>query len=304
VALSRELGHVFLWAVALAGALLFATADWRSHAQLPIPRTEVAAATVGREIAVVGGYLGNGSSTNQVDFYAPATNRWRRGPNLPAQVNHAAATTSRGRLYVLGGYGAEKRGFELTGSRWRRLTLPASRAAAGAAAIRGTIYLVGGVGAGGLARTMLAYDTKRRRWHARQGPTPREHLAVATARGRVYAIAGRTSGLDTNLELVESWAPGELRWRRETPVPEARGGTGAAAVGRAIVSVGGEAPGGTIRAVFAYDVVRRAWRRLENLPTPRHGVGVAAFGGSVYVIGGGPEPGLFVSSANESLRVG
>src|SRR5206468_3065190 len=99
---------------------------------------------------------------------------------------------------------------------------------------------------------------------------------------------------------VDSWAPGEKRWRREAPVPQARGGTGAAAVGKTIVSVGGEAPSGTLRAVYAYDTVRRRWSRLADLPTPRHGLGVAALGGRVYVIGGGPKPGLFVSDANES----
>jgi N-acetylneuraminic acid mutarotase len=303
VALSHEPGCVVLGVVALLG-LPAAAADWRSHAPLPIPRTEVAAATVAGRIIVVGGYLGNGSSTNEVDVYSPSSNSWRRGPNLPAQVNHAAATTSGGLLYVLGGYGAERSGFVLNGSRWRRLTLPAKRAAAGAAAIRGTVYVVGGVGPAGLARTTLAYDTKRRRWHTVPGPTPREHLAVAAARGRIYAIAGRTRGLDTNLELVESWAPGERRWRREAPVPDARGGTGAAVVGRTIVSVGGEAIGGTIPTVYGYDVVRRSWRRLDDLPTPRHGLGVTSYRGSVYVIGGGPEPGLFVSGANESLALG
>jgi len=69
------------------------------------------------------------------------------------------------------------------------------------------------------------------------------------------------------------------------------------------VSVGGEAPSGTLAKVYAFDVVRRRWRRLADLPTPRHGLGVAAFGRSVYAIGGGPRPGLFVSDANESLLV-
>jgi N-acetylneuraminic acid mutarotase len=87
-------------------------------------------------------------------------------------------------------------------------------------------------------------------------------------------------------------------------VPESRGGTGAAAVGGTIVSVGGEAPSGTLAKVYAYDIARRRWRRLADLPTPRHGLGVAAFGDRVYVIGGGPQPGLHVSDANESLRVG
>jgi hypothetical protein len=50
--------------------------------------------------------------------------------------------------------------------------------------------------------------------------------------------------------------------------------------------------------------VRRRWHRLADLPTPRHGLGVAALGGIVYVIGGGPQPGLYVSDSNESLRVG
>ena len=98
---------------------------------------------------------------------------------------------------------------------------------------------------------MLAYDSSTRRWRTLPGPRARQHLAVAAARGRIYAIAGRTSGLDTNFALVESWAPGEKRWRREAPVPEARGGTGAAVVGGRIVSVGGEAPGGTVRSVYA-----------------------------------------------------
>jgi hypothetical protein len=87
-------------------------------------------------------------------------------------------------------------------------------------------------------------------------------------------------------------------------VPDARGGTGAAVIGTTIVSVGGEAPSGTLRGVYAYDVVRRSWSRLPDLPTPRHGLGVAALGRTVYVIGGGPQPGLYVSDANESLHVG
>jgi N-acetylneuraminic acid mutarotase len=277
---------------------------WSAHAPLPVPRTEVAATTVGREIVVAGGFLENGGSSRRVDFYAPGSDTWRSGPDLPAGVNHAAATVARGRLYVVGGYGAERSAFVLLGDRWQTLSLPAPRAAAGAAALNGTVYVVGGVGEGGNARSMLAYDTISGRWRTLPGPRPRQHLAVAATRGRIYAIAGRTSGLNTNFTLVESWAPGEKQWRREAPVPEARGGTGAAAIGSTIVSVGGEAPGGTVRSVYAYDVARRRWHRLANLPTPRHGLGVAALGGVVYVIGGGPQPGLYVSAANESLRVG
>src|SRR5215218_764024 len=118
--------------------------QWRTHAPLPVPRTEVAAAPLGREIAVVGGFLENGGSSRRVDFYAPASDGWRSGPELPAAVNHAAAAVARGRLYVLGGYGAERSAFVLDGAGWRTLRLPGSRAAAGAAALNGTVYVVGG----------------------------------------------------------------------------------------------------------------------------------------------------------------
>jgi N-acetylneuraminic acid mutarotase len=293
--------------VALVGSGLISLsvggATWQSHAPMPVPRTEVAAATLGDEIAVAGGYVASGGSSNAVDLYSPAADAWRRGPDLPAGVNHAAAAVSRGKLYVLGGYGAERSAFVLSSGAWETLRLPAPRAAAGAAALRAVVYVVGGVGENGNARSMLAYDTRTGRWRTLPGPSPRQHLAVTATRGRIYAIAGRVTGLNTNFRLVESWAPGERRWRRETPVPGARGGTGAAAVGNTIVSAGGEAPGGTVASVYAYDVLRKRWRRLPDLATPRHGLGVTAFRGSVYVIGGGPQPGLFVSDANESLKI-
>ena len=293
-----------LLGAALAALVLGGADQWRPHAPLPAPRTEVAAATLGKEIAIVGGYVASGGSSNQVDLYSPAADTWRRGPDLPAGVNHATAAVSQGKLYVLGGYGAERSAFVLSGGAWQTLhQLPAPRAAAGAAALRGVVYVVGGVGENGNARSMLGYDTRTGRWRTLPGPSPRQHLAVTATRGRIYAIAGRVTGLNTNFRRVESWAPGERRWRHETPVPGARGGTGAAAVGNTIVSVGGEAPGGTVRTVYSYDVVRRRWRRLPDLATPRHGLGVAAFRGSVYVIGGGPQPGLFVSDANESLKI-
>jgi non-specific serine/threonine protein kinase len=85
-------------------------------------------------------------------------------------------------------------------------------------------------------------------------------------------------------------------------LPEARGGTGAAAIGGRIVSVGGEQPAGTIRTVYSYDTATKRWSRLPDLPTPRHGLGVVEEGGSIWVLAGGPVPGLTVSGAVESLK--
>jgi N-acetylneuraminic acid mutarotase len=284
---------------------------WEERAPLPLPRTEVAAATVGGEIVVLGGFTIDRGASRRVDAYAPRRNAWRRLPDLPIGVHHAMAAGAGGRAYVLGGYTVAgvplRTAFVLERGRWRHLPrMPFARAAAGAAVAGGKIVVAGGVTAGAqrLARNALAFDLRTRRWSVVPGPTPREHLGVASLAGTVYAVAGRTSGFDTNLLHFESYRPGEDGWQRLPPVPDPRGGTGAAGVNAQIVSVGGEERDGTIEEVLAYRVAERRWVQLDDLRTPRHGVGVAAFGGRVYVIGGGPEPGLSVSSANEALRVG
>jgi N-acetylneuraminic acid mutarotase len=292
-------------AVASAGATVL---EWETHAAMPLPRTEVSAAVVGNEIMVLGGFTSDRGASARADAYSPARDSWRRLPDLPVGVHHAMAVGTGGRLYVLGGYdvaGTPLRGvYVLERGRWRALPrMPFARAAAGAGVAGGKIVVAGGVtsGATRLARNALAFDLRTRRWAVVPGPSPREHLGVTSLRGVVYAVAGRTSGLDTNLLTFESYRPGDRAWRRLQPVPDSRGGTGAAALAGHVVSVGGEEPAGTIAEVLAYRVADRRWVRLADLPTPRHGVGVAALGGRVYVIGGGPEPGLTVSSANESL---
>jgi non-specific serine/threonine protein kinase len=302
------LGLLGLLAASSGGA---APAAWEARAPLPLPRTEVAAAVVGTEIAVAGGYNADRSHSARVDMYSPTLDRWRRLPDLPASAHHAMAVGHEGRLYVLGGYGHDGRprrtAFVLQSGRWRSLPrLPFPRAAAGAAVVRGRIVVVGGVvrtSGARLARNALSFDLRSRRWSSVPGPTPREHLGVTAHAGVVYAVAGRISGLDTNVTTFESYRPGDRRWARLPALPEPRGGTAAAAIAGRVVSVGGEEPAGTIRSVYAYRVTSRAWERLDNLPTPRHGLGAVAFNGRVYVIGGGPEPGLTVSGANESLAV-
>jgi N-acetylneuraminic acid mutarotase len=275
---------------------------------MPVPRGEVAATVVAGEIVVVGGFVADGRNSPRVDAYSPARDRWRRLPDLPVSVDHAMAAAYRGRLYVLGGYGVARdrlrSAFVLVRGRWRRLPLmPEGRAAAGAAVVGSRLFVVGGVAPSGLARRAFAYDLRRGRWSTIPGPTPREHLAVTAFGGRVYALAGRRAGIDTNVTALESFVPGARSWQRLPSIPDARGGTAAAALAGQIVSVGGEEPQGTIAEVYAYTIATRRWRRLPDLPTPRHGLGVVATMGRVYAVAGGREPGLAVSGVNEFLGV-
>jgi N-acetylneuraminic acid mutarotase len=279
--------------VATAGA---APAPWQTHAPLPEPRTEVAAGLARGELVVVGGFTAGGGNSDRVDAYSLARNSWRRLPDLPLAVDHAAAASANGIVYVAGGYGGDRNPLRTVfalgrDATWRELArMPDARAAAG-----------GVDGRRGLARVAFALDLRTGRWSRLPGPSPREHLAATAVGARVYAVGGRSAGIDTNTNRFESYDARSRRWTRLAPLPQARGGTGAAYVDGRIISVGGERPQGTIASVYAYELKTRRWRRLPDLPTPRHGLGVVAANGRVYVVGGGPQPGLTVSGALESL---
>ncbi len=294
--------------VVVGGAAAGGT-GWQRHTPLPEPRTEVAAAIANGAIVAVGGFESSGSNSQRADVYSIAANRWRRLPDLPVAVDHAAAASANGNVYVVGGYGADRRplrtAFVLQAGRWRALpSLPEARAAAAAAIAGNILYVVGGVDARrGLARVAFAFDLRTRRWSRLPGPTPREHLAAAARNGLVYALGGRHAGYDTNVALLEVYRPATRRWLSLPPIPNARGGTGAAFVSGRLVSIGGEEPAGTIASVFAYAPRDRRWRRLADLPTPRHGLGVVAHRDRVYAVAGGPRPGLTTSGAIESLEI-
>lgn len=291
-----------------SGLAALVAAVWVSGSPLPEPRTEVAAASLGDRIVVVGGLLASGGNSRRVDAYDPRTNRWSRLADLPVSVDHAAAASWRSRLVVVGGYDADRAplrtAFLLDGRRWRRLPAPPEERAAAAAAATadGRIWVVGGRTSSGLATRALSLDLRTLRWRAVPGPRPREHLAATALGGRVFAIGGRLAGYDTNVATVESYDPRTNRWKRLPDVPDPRGGTGAAAISGMLVSAGGESPTGTHGSVWALRPGER-WTRLPDLPTPRHGLGVVALRGRVWVIAGGPQPGLTVSGAVESLAV-
>ena len=294
----------------MSGALALVLAAWIAGAPLSVPRSEVAATPFLGRVVVVGGFLETGANSRRVDAYDPVRDVWTRLPDLPVSVDHASAASSRGRLVVVGGYAPDRRplraAFLFDGARWRSLPRPPEERAAAAAAATadGTVWVVGGRTRDGLATTMLALDLRTLRWRVARGPEPREHLAATALGGRVYAIGGRRAGYDTNLATVQAYDPRTSRWSRLPDLPAPRGGTGAAAIAGRIVSVGGESPAGTERTVWALRPSTRRWARLPDLPTPRHGLGVVALAGRVWVVAGGPEPGLTVSGAVESLPVG
>ena len=293
---------------------------WARAADIPTPRSEVAAAIFRDAIYVVGGFGG----PNVVERYLPASNAWQRAPDLPIAVDHPmAAAIEEGAfagVYVMGGNSggtATARTFHLAGgsSAWRELApMPAPRSAGAAVThqhFAGSdapftpprIYVVGGASGGRLATATLEYDPATDRWSSRAPiPTPRDHLAAAWL-GGVCAVGGRELSMSRNLAALECYDPATDSWRRLPAAPTPRGGVGAAVVDGTLFLIGGEQPSGTFGDVEAFDIRTERWSRAPDLPTPRHGTGVAAYGGKVYVMSGGPAPGGSQTPVCEVLTV-
>ena len=303
------------------------TAAWRRIADIPTPRSEVAAAVShGNGVFVIGGQGG----PQRVERYDATAERWDRAPDLPVGVDHAMAAAAEGLqssapqgVFVFGGYlangSATARSFRFDGAatRWEEIApMPAPRAAGAAVELGGSIFIVGGADGSRLIAPTYEDNVFTREWRTVAAiPTPRDHLAGAAIGGKICAVGGRQLSMSLNLAAFECYDPRADSWARLPDAPTARGGIGAAAYGGRIYVVGGEQPSGTYREVEIFDQRANAWTRGPDLPTPRHGVGVVvvdptkAIVGSdlVYtparllVLGGGPMPGGSQIAVCESL---
>jgi N-acetylneuraminic acid mutarotase len=279
---------------------------WRVLADAPSERTEVAAAADGSRIWVAGGFRKDGATVATVEVYDTAADRWERGPDLPAAVNHAMAANLDGTVYVVGGWLAGgpvgRQAFRLAGGRWQAVAeLPEGRAAGVAVGLDGKLYVAAGVGPRGLAGSTLVYDPDGDHWTTAPGPpTPREHLGGAGWDGKLYTVGGRAAGRG-NFTAAEVFDPRTGRWEKLPDLPTRRGGLAAGVTANGlVVAVGGEAEA-TFEQAEAFDVRARQWRSLPPMPTARHGLGVVGIGTVLYTLAGGPKPGLHTSAASEAI---
>ena len=293
--------------------------SWRPAAPAPTKRTEVAAATLGDAIYVVGGFeqprfgnVMNLAITPSVEAYDPAADRWTSKVPLPVGLHHVGIGVIEGRLYVVGGYRqsglsvwqpvATVYAYDPRADSWvERAPMPTARGALSVTAHDGKLYAVGGYDGKANSAAVESYDPVRNVWTSRAPlPTPRDHLATAALAGKVYAIGGRLNGdYRRNLSVTEAYDSMSDRWTRAADLPTARSGMTAAVTGGRVYVVGGEGAEGTFRDNEAYDPARDTWQAMAPMPTGRHGLGSAVVDGRIHVIGGGPTPGGSFSDLHE-----
>lgn len=291
---------------------------WIARAPLPLPRSEMAWATVlaGR-MRLIGGYGEQRVDGPYHHVYDPAADRWTDAPPLPRGANHVGVAVLDGRLYAIGGFVEQNRKpdnlcFVLEGEAWRAIApLPKACGAIACVALDGRLHAIGGaVGDTFPAKRSvdwhLVYDPRIDQWStAAPLPTGRDHTGTLVADGLIHVVGGRVDSFHTNSNLHHSYDAKEDKWRMRNPLPTARSGHGAVLYREQIFVMGGEGTNRVFGQNEAYDPKADRWQAYAPMTTPRHGLGAAAIGDFIYVAGGGPIIGGAVQSAvNEAFTLG
>lgn len=89
-----------------------------------------------------------------------------------------------------------------------------------------------------------------------------------------------------NVPLFEEQAIGDTRWLAGRPLPEARAGQAATAIGLDVYLIGGETEAGVTGDVAIYNSRERIWRQAANKPTAVTEATADELFGEIYVPGG------------------
>jgi len=277
-------------AVALTGTGSSLAGAWESRAPSGPARQEVSYVQVGGKF-----YLAGGSTTHEV--YNPATNAWSTIAPLPQQLDHIQGVEVAGLIYYIGGlqqwpgpnvntvyiYNPATNTFQ------QGAPMPRGRGAGSVAVYGGKIYYAGGLNNSVAAPWFDVYDPAANTWtQLPDMPTARDHFHAAVVNGKFYAIGGRNVQIDATTTVNQLFDFAAGKWTSGlAPLPTARGGFGAAALGDEVLIIGGEGNGQTYRTVEAYNIVTNTWRKLADMPTARHGIQAAVCNGGVYIAAGG-----------------
>jgi hypothetical protein len=291
---------------------------WMARAPLPLPRSEMAWATVLEgKMHLVGGYGEQRVDRPYHHVYDPATDKWSDAPPLPRGANHVGVAVLDDKLYATGGFVEQNRKpdtlcFVQEGANWRSIApLPRACGAIALVALGGMLHAVGGA-IGDTTETKksvdwhLAYDPNSDKWTERAPlPTPRDHTGTLAVNGLIHVVGGRVDSFHTNSNLHHTYDPKEDRWRMRNPMPTARSGHGVVLYRGQIFCMGGEGTNRVYGQTEAYEPTTDRWRSYAPMLTPRHGLGAVAIGNFIYVAGGGPVMGGSVQSAvHEAFTLG
>lgn len=227
---------------------------------------------------------------------------WHRRAAVPLPRSEMAwATAYRGKLHLVGGYGAQRVNrpyhhiYEQDSDRWAEgVPLPLGANHVGVEIMDGHLYAIGGH----LEQNRRPHprcfrlDLAADKW-TEIAPLPNAAGSVAcvAAGGLLHAIGGAvgdTFASKKSVDLHLVYDPKADRWTRRAPLPTGRDHVGALLVGSLIHVIGGRVDSFLTNSNLhhTYDAAKDAWTPRRPMPTARSGHGAVLFHGKIFVMGG------------------
>lgn len=253
-----------------------------------------------------------GTPTERASLYDPGQPRpasgitWSAFDPLPAPRKNMGVVAIETTLYVVGGedvsgptnsvlaFDTALRDQPVAGkiAQWaQKAPLPEPRANLALAVLDGKIYAVGGERGGTTVAAASVYDPATDTWSALPPlPEGRTNLAAAGAGGKLYAVGGTTvagtAASRPGLATLSVYDPATRQWSAAAPLPTARLGLAATAIGGNLYALGGQQNGISLKTAERYDTQTNAWSALPALPEARRNLAAAGREGTIYALGG------------------
>lgn len=292
-----------LAAVVLAGVLnATAKADETTGIKA---RTGLMGCASGGKLYVAGGASTAGGMLARFDVWDPATQIWKRLPDLPQPRALGAMVAVRNRIYFIGGLGTDNRTladihvFDIQLNRWRQLIrdlVGVNRHAA--VAIGEEIYVIGGIEEtpNGEAvvhgKRVRSFNITTGQWRERAPLAVGRHgHAAAAFNDRIFVSGGyelNEENVSVQSRSVEIYNPFTDRWIIGPELQQPHAFHGMAVANDRLVVFGTR---GKDAATEILGVSTMTWINGPAMPAPRHRFAFAAIDQHIFVLGGEDESG-------------
>lgn len=228
---------------------------WSQSTRMPNARVFIGAAILQGKVYVTGGIDPDSVQSNRIDVYDPAKDRWESGTALPEAKTRHCLVAWKGYLYAIGGF---------NGKTDRRATNSAR---------------------------VDRFDPHAKKWQAMPELNVARHgSGVAILHGRIFVVGG-FGATDGAGKIVESWAPGETKWRIEPGLPEEKGFLEVASYKDQLFAIGG---GRYSHSVLRFD--GKTWQACSGTSWPSRRSASVQIGEQLLVFGGEPDQKPFLKS--------
>lgn len=286
------------------GALLNTTevfdgTSWSLGAPIPTPRQQLAAASDGKLIYIVGGTTGDSDQVN-VDAYDPIAKAWTTLPPLPQARSDLGVAITDGRLVAVGGISGGQvlksvSVFDLMSKTWSGLPdMSTPRHGMAVAAVEKSVYAIGGsstVGDKDPTSTAEVLKLPARKiqpaaqWRSLpDAPTARLMMAWAVLNGKIWIMGGLQNGVA--LQTVESFDPKTGAWETGPPLPIPLHHAAAATYRGEVVILGGASDNIAEGSNKVFALRGGNWVELPSLTHARAAPAAAVVGDKLVAVGG------------------